>query len=362
MTMLFQIDYHYETTEAKQYAEALVTRPSRPDGVCPDCGHEILVHRGAAYGEVYKGSAWPLVMSADHGVLFQERVIDIFDEEGLGGFTPYPVSFEKIKSKQLRLIHTPAYYYLGLSGGVKIDAIASGIKCLPDYCDECGREKKYAGTLRRFAVRPETWNGSDFFTIINHPCNVLGCSQRAIEIFRKHNIDNLAVFPLDILRRYVGYWNSIDYLGPVWPPERWYPVPMSASKPVEEWLRTLISIEMDGVYLPLMDFMPDIAGALIEKAEHGNDLERWNALRALQEAHDEGHEVPPHLLEQARALTSTPPLSVLRARLFTGTEHDRDTASYYLTQLRAEQRIDLSDQEREAILRVLPHMPPSALD
>lgn len=363
MTILFRLTPSSLEVREKKYAGATVMRSPVPDGSCLACGRERKTYRQAQHSEAGASGAtvWPKVMCSSTDLLFDERTIEIFDEEGLTGFTPYPVSFEKITSKALRLQPTPMYYLLGVEGGVKFDPVASGAKCLDGYCDECSGTAVYDG-LKRFVLRMDTYNGTDFFRFINHAADHLFCSLRTIEVFRKHKIDNLQVRPLDICWRDYGV-SAIDYLGPIWPPKSWYPPLRSAGRTQEEWWHKLIETEIDGVYSPLMDFLPAIGADLIKATEQDNELVRWNALRALKEAHEvEGFDVPQHLLDQGEPLTYMPPVSVLRSRLFTGNKNDRETAGHYLTQLREEKRIELSDREREAILKLLPHMPPSALD
>jgi hypothetical protein len=113
--------------------------------------------------------------------LIQEKVRDIFEEEGLTGFSTRPA-----KAKMNRTgVSVPAVE-LVVTGWGGMAPTASGIR--EDYrCDACGHLHYSSLQEPGALVDPRNWDGSDFFTIWPLPLFRF-VSQRVIDVFRKHHI------------------------------------------------------------------------------------------------------------------------------------------------------------------------------
>ncbi|MCA9216935.1 MAG: hypothetical protein KDB27_27895 [Planctomycetales bacterium] len=100
-----------------------------------------------------------------------------------------------------------------------------------EYRCECGRLKKnlpqdvieaFSRAMRSNAFTPieGSWNGSHF---VDARVGSLFCTHDVIEQAREQGLTNFKFDCADSSLRSRGSWDGIDYLGKLWPPEKWYP-------------------------------------------------------------------------------------------------------------------------------------------
>lgn len=260
---------------------------------CPACGRRFApVYEGEAEARIdNKGSRWSDIIgsgTASPPFMISERVIDTLRGVGVESFEEHPVRITEIKSKQLRIIPPPQYYYLNVKGEMDIDREASGIPERKVICPVCLMQEPYQPgekipSPERLIPRPETWDGSDLFILRNYGRSSVFCTRKVLELARQHRWTNFRFEPIDVLRRYATRWKGIDYLGKKWPP-KWYPDPPHHGKTLEQWLeqvRSTDGAEQYAARLALLEIGAPAIPGLTDLLRHGTDPVRREAAAIL---------------------------------------------------------------------------------
>lgn len=214
---------------------------------CPGCGARLTPRVGVASCDIERGAAWTDAIGNPNWslILFSERVLSGLTDIGASGISPLEVRIREVRSETLRALSAPSYYYFNVAGRIDVDLEASGLGGV-ERCPVCFRV--LAGRhpqARRFVPRHETWDGADVFSIRNSPNSMLFCTRRVLELARRDRWTNFRFEPMDVVRDHATQWGGIDYLGPTWPPEIWYPPSPSEGTTLAEWLARMRSEDKD---------------------------------------------------------------------------------------------------------------------
>lgn len=192
-----------------------VKLPSPP---CRACGAQRMAFRGEGYADGLSGDYWGDIIGAGPfgpGFMLSERVIQGLREIGARGFDVYPVIIDSVQSEKLMRLPMPQYFYLNITGTIKIDWRASGLN---EPCGLCGAPLKPQIKTPDWLIPVENgWDGSDIFD--GNPYGGPFCTERIIHLARKHRWTNFRFYPvaadhdLPIGEGGIG----VDYLGDEWP-------------------------------------------------------------------------------------------------------------------------------------------------
>ena len=273
--------------------------------ICPECGGE----RSPRYeGEFFvdideTGTKWPDILGTDGAkFLFSERVVGTLRDEGIQKFAAHPAIIRNIKSRKLRNVRPPKYYYINIYGQMDVDLQASGVRVLKKGCPVCLGGRKTEGEYIRYVPLVETWDGSDIFELRNATGRC--CTDKVLLLARKHRWTNFSFEPLDVIREYSLGWPGIDYLGKKWPPAKWYPDPPSAGKTVDEWLSMFASDNSDAQWKArkaLLDLKEEAVPGLVRLMKSGSGDVKERAREMLSLLSESNVKIPDDILRQVYA-------------------------------------------------------------
>jgi hypothetical protein len=157
------------------------------------------------------------------------------------------------------------------------------------------------------------------------------CSERVLVLAREHRWTNFRFQPIDVIRRHAIGWEGVDYLGPSWPPARWYPDPPSSGKTLDGWVQ-LTQLDgqqaiLEAVRLWELKGPEEVTPAIVDAVSEGC------AARAAEALLDFPEEATTRMIEQLR----------------TGSELGRRNAAQVLCRLRNTCRIELSKEAKDLI-------------
>ncbi|MDP3025407.1 MAG: hypothetical protein Q8O10_07705 [candidate division Zixibacteria bacterium] len=128
--------------------------------------------------------------------LINERVIKIFKENKLTGYSLRPVTIKRIKRFKGNLSTIPKFWELVITGKGGYAHPNSGIK-LKDECKACG-SKTYSAYEHGIIVDEKNWDGSDFFRIIEWPRILV--IEKVKQIIENYKITNVELIPSQDLK------------------------------------------------------------------------------------------------------------------------------------------------------------------
>jgi hypothetical protein len=167
------------------------------------------------------GSKWTDVIgSGERGfTMVSQRVLEIWEAEGIGTFPVFPVTILPPYPKKLS--DPPMYYRLDHKNieGAEMDYESSGFVDIK-HCPECGFSYDWNKTdkLSRFQITPyklheNTWNGKEIFSIIRS--SRICCTEKIVDIAAKYKMTNFEFTPLEIAGSATSF-RGVDYLAKDW--------------------------------------------------------------------------------------------------------------------------------------------------
>jgi len=292
--------FRYSSSRARGYPWVMSARSMAGffGTPCPSCGRTILPHdEEVVLTDIHKGTKWPDIVgsgSPPPPFFISEHVIRTFEREGVTGYEARPAIIEAgaVKSKKLKAIRPPKYFFLEVTGRIDIDLEASGLAG-PDICPVCFRREGLREP-ERIVPRPETWDGSDIFRIRNYSFGTHYCTEKVLLLARENRWTNFRFEPMDAIQRYATGWKGIDYLGKRWPP-KWYPDPPDKCKSLDEWLVDFEQIPAK-VFYPahqaLMEIGQPAVPRLVELLKNESPKVRYRAANALRALKNRGASIP----------------------------------------------------------------------
>jgi hypothetical protein len=115
--------------------------------------------------------------------LIQERVLDLFRSEHLTGFEAIPA---KARFKRRSARQPPRLWELVVTGWAGMAPADSGVHVV-EHCPVCGHKTYMAPTDPGKLIRPEQWDGSDFFIVWPLP-KFIFVTNRVAVLIRDHKL------------------------------------------------------------------------------------------------------------------------------------------------------------------------------
>jgi hypothetical protein len=122
--------------------------------------------------------------------LITEKVLNLFREAGITGFTVKPVEIKPKTEKGHLLTKSRVLWELVVTGKGGDADPRSGIR-LVYTCPHCGMIR-YSSFQDGIIVDEQTWDGSDFFTVTGYPKFIL-VTERAKDLIVEHGLTNCAL-------------------------------------------------------------------------------------------------------------------------------------------------------------------------
>ncbi|MDB5357074.1 MAG: hypothetical protein JWN24_3527 [Phycisphaerales bacterium] len=272
------------------------------DSTCPICSRQFTHGEGVGRAEIETGTQWPDVIGTGlgHSPMFSQRVVSTLREQKVRGFEEQPVEIYRINDARLRALPAPRYYYFKLVGKIEIDVEAIGAP-QERLCPGC-RRMQPGVNVRRFLPLPDTWDGSDIFTMSNAP-GLVCCTERVLLLARRERWTNCRFEPIDVIRRHAVRWDGIHYMADHWPPSSWYPDPPSKGKTMEQWLQIVRENrhEWHPSFDAMLDFGPAGIPPLVDLLETGDEVQRQSAAKVLYFLREEaGASLPPDAITRIK--------------------------------------------------------------
>ncbi|MBX9788587.1 MAG: hypothetical protein K2Y37_06700 [Pirellulales bacterium] len=321
----FRVDDNHTGNEScypwgQQYFGTLETQVGEP--ACPQCGGRERTHyAGTLYIHLEGGREWSDVIGVGGSAirfLISERVLTGLHDAGIDSFEYYQVEIAEVRSRPLRRVPPPPYYYIWPTGRIDIDPVRTEFKLkVLGTCDQCGRLlfEPFPKTLYPSRYMPDhltpkldTWDGTHLLKFRNYESQVRLCTERVLRLAREQRWTNSCFEPVDISRRDSIGWRGIDYLGPQWPP-KWYPDPASFGKTPDEWREELRSDDTARQYAAFKAFRElgeQGVAQLGRLLDDGQSRVRIDAARILIQLAKEGVEVSEALLERSSTMEPAP--------------------------------------------------------
>jgi hypothetical protein len=193
---------------------------------CSVCGRKWLDHKNENYYDrplealLQSGSKWTDVIgSGEKGfTLISQRVLEIWDTEGIGKFPAFAVTIIPPYSKKM-MEPPPIYYRLDYKKmvGCEIDREASGFGNIKK-CSGCGssdgiQENRLSkAKILPTVLKEGTWNGQNIF------CTKSGymfCTEKVIDCAAKYKMTNFGFTPLEIAGSAISF-HGVDYMAKNW--------------------------------------------------------------------------------------------------------------------------------------------------
>jgi hypothetical protein len=130
---------------------------------------------------------WPEIVALVRGeiFLFAERIVNELLQIESTGIEFFPIEIGRISSPVLEKKKPPTYRWSRITGEVTARVFAGGAEMFPN--PESGRIEMKPGVSRMTVeIDPNSWDGSDFFAIVNCHHGMRFCSERIIEAATKY--------------------------------------------------------------------------------------------------------------------------------------------------------------------------------
>lgn len=280
----------------------------QPRNNCPCCDRDTLprIFKGLVTLVVEKGKYWPDLLggySIGPTTFFSERVVENLADEGVRGIEFQPASIADVRSKSLRSLAVPNYFYFNPQQGIDFDLEASGI-ANRGTCAVCHQYFPLSDDSpdpkpRRMVPLHNSWTGLDLFCGRNYNSHIMYVTEKVLLLARRHRWTNCRFEPIDILQRDSLRWCGIDYLGKQWPP-KYYPDPASAGKSADKWIADFFADDESSfpAQQALIELGPSVVPTLIERLRCSNGEEHSEAARILWLIEAEEVPLPPDVHEE----------------------------------------------------------------
>jgi hypothetical protein len=158
---------------------------------CPECGRaaeypagdfDVVVEGGIAFPDLLSCGAYPLLIVSD-------KVSSLLRHAGINCFQEFPVAVSAVQDSQLRAVDAPRYVRVEITGECMIDFLASGAT-IQSICKRCGELTTQPDVIRRFALLPGSWDGSDLFRDHRYFPRVTFATPRLVELVKANGLTN----------------------------------------------------------------------------------------------------------------------------------------------------------------------------
>jgi predicted RNA-binding Zn-ribbon protein involved in translation (DUF1610 family) len=165
--------------------------------ICPKCGSvkhypsgdfDVTLEKGSKYPDILGCGAYPFLIAS-------EKVIEAWQEVGLGFFHTYKVNVAENKSAKLRNLAAPRYYRVEIDGRCQIDLEASGAKVI-QFCPECDHLVTDPAVLPGFHIVSGSWDGNVLFRDPVYFPRINFCTDIALKIAYRHQLTNFRFEPM----------------------------------------------------------------------------------------------------------------------------------------------------------------------
>ncbi|MBI4671690.1 MAG: hypothetical protein HY741_08500 [Chloroflexi bacterium] len=124
--------------------------------------------------------------------LITDKVLRVFHDAGLSGFTVSPVEVKPETEDGMNIHNLPVLWELVVTGQGGNAHPQSGIHLICE-CPHC-KMKVYSSFKNGIIVDEHSWDGSDFFTVTGYP-NFRLVTERVKDLIVEHGLTNCALVP-----------------------------------------------------------------------------------------------------------------------------------------------------------------------
>jgi len=135
-----------------------------------------------------------LVWTGVNECLISDKLLNLFKENNISGFTVYPAKVTYKNSEE----KAPEFWELIVTGWGGIAPESSGIK-IHDYCEDCDRTKYTKPTHPEYLFDENLWDGSDFFMIWPMP-GLRMVTQKVIDLLERNKIEYYVKIPVEEIK------------------------------------------------------------------------------------------------------------------------------------------------------------------
>lgn len=187
-------EFRDNTAYEKQwtYAAHIEPRSRVVSWRCPECGRAASYPSGELDVVLEGGSGFPdfLCCGAYPLLIVSERVIRAWKDNGIECFLAYAVGIAGVEESEVKKELAPPYYRVEITGQCRIDVVRSGGR-ITRMCNRCAGFQTEPPVVRRMALFPGSWDGSDLFRDHVLFPRVTLCTARVADLMKRHGFRNL---------------------------------------------------------------------------------------------------------------------------------------------------------------------------
>lgn len=136
-------------------------------GRYPEKEFDIDIEGGEKYPDILLCGSYPLL-------IVSKKVVEDWKNEGITGFSFYPVGINSVSSESLRKVTPPSYFHIVVQGKSKLNLVKMEVDIV-EKCPSCGKIKfnKPIWDIDKFYIDETTWDGLDLFVSDLFPTMIL---------------------------------------------------------------------------------------------------------------------------------------------------------------------------------------------